>query len=262
MNRRLIFSTAAAALVLVAVGVIVGGSLHPDSGAHLLARTADEWSALGTFAAVVVAVWLGRREDRARSEELVRLRNERDEARAVREEDKERIAQEHKERQARDVVLWKTKHYVKAAGSWGEPILTVGFSNASQWPISNVTLVRHLTSGAEEMAAFAMVVEAGASSPGFTFSERVPASKDKLTATLVFRDAFGVYWRTDGKDLNPVGEFPELSGQATDSNTFRFIGREGTTPMQMSDQGSDRHMYGGPGPVATSADTESESSPT
>lgn len=57
-------------VVLVAVAVlsfVAGHASSPDSPARLLARPSDEWSALGTWAAVVlatVAAWIALRQAR------------------------------------------------------------------------------------------------------------------------------------------------------------------------------------------------------
>lgn len=233
-------------VLLVALGIPVGYALRPDSGAHLLARTAEEWRAVGTLTAVGVALWFGLREDRSRTDELTRLRDERDESRQATAADAERRATEARQRQAREVVIWASQHAVLGDGKW-HPTMTIGFSNASALPISKVVVILQ-TRGSREIGAVAMVVGPHASSPLFTFTaESMDDFPDEADVLLEFRDGAGVSWaRSASGGLTELEDREPAKGAARPGHAYRYIGADTAEPMPYTPGTSIRTGRGGP----------------
>lgn len=187
----------------------------------------DGWEIIGAFAsaaAVIVALWLGFRENAHREEErqaeLSRLKEERDEARVERDEQRrhDRI------RQARGVATW----FELVAASPGQRMAAFGAYDDGAAPLEYpiATVVNH-----SDMPVFDVQVHAHTDAPATVFVGQLPVllpgaeRKWNLnerehndvqwfnqypTVSVRFRDANEVWWRRDqhGRlhELPPPGE--------------------------------------------------------
>lgn len=178
----------------------------------------DILTALGTAGAVIVALFLGVRDQRrsaqVQRDELLRLERERDEAQTAQRTAEQRDAQREREAQARTVTIWARRF---AIGD--QKNMTLGIANGSSQIITSVMVIVEKSDASRYIALSSQVVEAGAYFAGIALDPDLATEWPKSDRVYVeFDDAAGESWRKfeNGSLERAVsGDRPSAEGPAT-----------------------------------------------